>query len=154
MNKKLIMIVMAVLILLVMSVTVYAFPFFDDEGETFTVGNCTFDMPEGYSLNGTNKFCATAITDGENTIFILEQNSSNVNKYIKEYENQIKEKNESMKIQNMTIDDMKIYKTDNKDNPNTVHYWFVKGKNTYDIYKWDNNKKMDSIVIDLIGSIH
>ncbi|MBR3139447.1 MAG: hypothetical protein IKF11_01080 [Methanobrevibacter sp.] len=152
MNKKLIMVLMAIAILLIMSVAVYAIPFFGPE--ILTVGNCSFDMPDGYSLNGTNKYCATAISNGTNTIYLLEQNSTDVNKYIKEYENSIKEKNESMKIQNLTIDGMKIYKTDNKDNPNTVHYWFVKGNHTYDIYKWDANKKMDTTVMNLINSIH
>ena len=151
MKKSYLIILIVVIILLLFGFIMYASPF--SQAKTLTVGNCTFDMPDGYSENGTNKYGATAITNGTNTIFLLEQNSSDVNKYVKEYEMSIKDKNESMKIQNLTIDGVKIYKTDNKDNPNTVHYWFVKGNHTYDIYKWDANKKMDNTVMNLIASI-
>lgn len=121
--------------------------------KTFVVGSTEFIMPPGYNEGDINRFGATTISNGTNTIFLLEQNGTDVNKYIDEYKEFIKGKNESMVIKNYVIDNIKIYKTDNKDNPNTVHYWFVKNNKTYDIYKWDRNENMDSTVISLINSI-
>lgn len=149
-NSK--VIILVVIILLVIGFAVYNFHF--SQAKTLTVGNCSFDMPEGYFENGTNAFCATTITNGDNNIFIEEHNGNDINKFIKEYEDYLKELNDSTKIQKLNIDGMDIYKTVNKNNPNTVHYWFVKGNNAYNIYKWDHNDKMDNIVMNLINSAH
>ena len=124
-----------------------------DSDSTFKVGATTFNMPDGYHEGTPNEFGATNITNGTNSIFIVENNDSNIMSYITEYENYINNsRHQSMSIVNFTIDNTQIYKTDNKDDPNIIHYWFVKNKKTYDIYTWDGNKKMDSIVINMITS--
>ena len=116
---------------------------------TVSVGDANFLLPEGYKENGVNKFGALTITNGKNEIYIIEQNDANVNKYILEYNNVVKHKNETMSIENVTINNTMFYKSKNINTPEVVHMWFVKNGKTYEIYKYDNNSKFEDEVIYL-----
>lgn len=116
------------------------------------VGAVNFEMPEGYHEGAVNAFGAVNITNGVSEVFLLEHKDSNTNEYIDEYKVHINEINQTMDIINYTIDNVQVFKTDNKDSPETVHYWFVKDNKTYDIYTWDGNKDIDSIVAQFINS--
>lgn len=151
MNYKTILIIALVIILAIIGIVAYNT--FNFSEQTCTVGAATFTLPPGYSEGAKNPYGATNITNGNNTIFIYEYNGSNISEHINEYGNFLKEKNESLDTTKLEIDNNIIYKTSNVKNKATVHYWFAKGNKTYDIYKWDGNKDMDSMVIDLVKSM-
>lgn len=147
MKKKLFLITIA-MVFLIFSSCAYA-GWFDSK---IKVGDTDFKLPDGYHEGKMNKFGAVNITNGTNSIFLFEQDDANIQKYINNYKKEIQKQNQSMTIKNFTIDNIVIYKTNNNNNPNTIHYWFVKNNKTYDVYTWDGNKDMDSIVINLIKS--
>lgn len=150
MNKKSVIIIILFIILLLLGMNI--FDFYNQE-KIINVGSAEFTMPEGFEEGPMNEFGAKSITNGTNTIYLFENNDSDINKHIESYKAMIKDKNETMYITNFTFDGVLIYKTDNIDNPATDHYWFVKNGKTYDIYKWDRNENMDSMVIDLMKSM-
>lgn len=116
----------------------------------FQVGSSIFELPNGYAVGSPNKFGGVNITDGTYSIFLVEHNDSNVSKYINDYQNSMKNQNKSVQVFNSTVEGFLVYKSINIDSPDTVHYWIVKNGKTYEMYKWDENPKMESIVIDLI----
>ena len=118
---------------------------------TVKVCDAKFLLPEGYKDDGINKFGALTLTNGKNPIYILGHDDSNINKYISEYERVVKNKNETMTIENTTINNTIVYKTNNINNPDVTHVWFVKNGDTYEIYKFDNNPEFDSLVSYLIN---
>ncbi len=65
----------------------------------------------------------------------------------------LQNQNRSAKIENLTIDNILIYKVTNLDYPDIVHYWFVKDNKTYDISKSQGKSPIDTIVINLIESV-
>lgn len=113
---------------------------------TVRVGDANFLLPEGYKDDGINKFGALTLTNGKNQIYIIGHDDSNVEKYITEYKNVVKNKNETMTIENTTMDNTLVYKTHNTNNSDVVHVWFVKNGDTYEIYKFDKNPEFDSLV--------
>lgn len=118
---------------------------------TVKVCDANFLLPEGYKDDGINKFGALTITNGKNPIYILGHDDSNINKYVGEYERVVKNKNETMTIENTTINNTIVYKTNNINNSDVTHVWFVKNGDTYEIYKYDNNPEFDSLVSYLIN---
>jgi len=116
---------------------------------TVKVGDANFLLPEGYKEEGINKYGALTLTNGTNNIYILEHDTDNVNTYVSEYKQVVKNKNETMTIENMTINNTIFYKTNNTNNPEVTHYWFVKNGNTFEIYKYDKNSEFESSVIYL-----
>lgn len=116
---------------------------------TVKVGDANFLLPNGYKEDGVNKFGALTITNGTNQFYIIKHDDSNVSRHISEYEKLVKEKNESMTIKNITMSNTIFYKTNNIDNPQVVHYWFVKNGNTYEIYKYNENNEFESQVMYL-----
>ena len=109
-------------------------------------------MPEGYHIGEKNTFGAISITNESNTIFLLENNGTNVQGYIDIYRKILIDKNESINITCFNIDNMEIYKIISLNNTQNIHYYFIKNNKTYDVYTWDGNPKMDSTVIKLIES--
>lgn len=152
MNKKL-GIVILIIFLIIISIGVFKFNDFSNVDKTVKVGSADFTLPKGYAVGSPNQYGAVNITDGNHSIYLAEYNTTDVNKLIRDYESFVKNQNQSMKIVNLTIDNVLIKKTDNADNPLNVHYWVVKNNKTYDIYKWDDNPNMDSLVIDLVKSL-
>lgn len=150
MDKKTGMIVLLVCIVII-GIGIFEY------GNEFTnkyvqVGSTSFKLPNGYYEGIPNEFGSINITDGEHSIFLMEYNDSDVMEHIYDYQQFIKNKNQSMKIMNYTIENISMYKSYNINNSYNVHYWFVKNNKTYNVYKWDENPKMDGIVFDLINS--
>lgn len=145
-----------IIIILLVSIVIIGIGIFEyDNGfnnNYVKVGSTNFKFPNGYHEGTPNDLGAINITNGEYSIFLVEYNDTNVKKHIDDYEQFIKRKNQSMSIMNYTIDNAVIYKSDNLNNHYNVHYWIVKNNKTYDIYKWDENPKIDYIVSDLVKS--
>lgn len=152
MNKKyVLMILIIVILILIIGFLIYS-PNFINQSKTINVGNSNFTMPEGYHMGEKNKFGAVSITNGSNSIFLLENEGTDVQGYIHSYEKILMGKNETMNVTIFNIDNMEIYKAISLNNTNNIHYFFIKNNKTYDIYTWDGNSNMDSTVIKLIGS--
>lgn len=151
MSKKWFLIIL--LCLLIICIGAFVYNENSNKNNKFQVGSTNFELPKGYVVGSSNEFNGVNITDGKYTIFLVEHNDTNVTKYIKEYENVVKNKNRTMYITNSTVDGILIYKTNNIDSPENVHYWTVKNGKTYEIYKWDENPKMESIVVDLFKTL-
>lgn len=145
---------MILIIIVILIIGVITFSEFGKQNTVVQIGNGEFTLPDGYMKGEINEFGALTLTNGTNSIYIVEKNDSDIPKYLKEYGEFIKDKNETMTFINLTIDNVDVYKTDNVDNPTTVHYWFNKNNKTYEIYSWDGNNKMDTLVVDMIKTLN
>lgn len=153
MNKKLGVLVL-ILCIAIAGIGFFAFNGTLNSDNTFKVGSSTFKLPDGYVEGSPNQYGAQSITDGKYSVFLMEYDDTDVSKHIDEYNGDfVKNKNQTIEIINFTIDDNVIQKSYNAHNQNNVHYWFVKNGKSYEIYKWDDNPKMDYIVNDLVKSI-
>ena len=152
MNKKLG--VALIFCILIVGIGFFAFNENLNSNKLFQVGSTNFKLPDGYVEGSPNQYGAQSITDGKYSVFLLEYDDVDVSKHIEDYnEKFVKSKNQTFEIINFTIDDNVIQKSYNAHNPNNVHYWFVKNGKSYEIYKWDDNPKMDYIVNDLVKSL-
>lgn len=151
MDRKVVVIVLICIIIIGVGVFVYDNNNLNSNN-LFRVGSTDFKLPENYFVGSPNQFGAVNITDGEHSIFLVEYNDTNLTKHINEYQKFIKNKNQTIGVLNFTVDGISIHKTFNVDNPNNAHYWVLKNKKIYDIYKWDENPKMDYIVSELVKS--
>ena len=147
-NIKLLTILLIILIIVV-GLFAYFSLFYRD---SITVGTTEFTLPAGYHEDGFNQFGAVAATNGENSIFLLEYNDTDENKHIQDYLDYKNGSKESVSISKFNVNNKTIYKTNNIENPTNVHYWFVKGNKSYEVYNWDNNPHMDNIVMDLFNN--
>ena len=120
--------------------------------QQITVGNTKFILPEGYHHSNPNDFGAESITNNIHTTFLTEYNGTNITKYVEDYQKFIKTQNQTMNVENFTIDNITLYKTVNIDNPHTIHYFFVANGNTFDVYTWDGDNNIGSIALGLAKS--
>lgn len=137
------------IIILLLIIGFLLFNNFSTQNSTVKIGDAVFTLPNGYKEDGVNEYGALTITNGTNSIYLVEHNDKDISKHVSEYENVTNYKNETMRIENFTMNNTLFYKTNNVDNPNTVHIWFVKNNNTYDIYKFDKNSKFQDSVMYL-----
>jgi len=149
MDKKWI-VVLCIIILL--TVGLFAFYSFTNQGNEVKVGNAIFQIPNGYHISDSNTKNVTNLTNGTNNIYIMEYNGKDVQKHIDLYINSSEKNNRSVTISNFTVGKTLVYKS-NLNTSSAVHYWFVKNKNTYTIYTWDKNPEIDSIATKLIETI-
>lgn len=149
MDKKLIVIIGIILLLVAGSITFYSF---SNQENTVKVGDATFQMPDGYHVEDSKNKNVTNLTNGNENICIKEYGDKNLEKFINSYINQSEKNNKTVKISNFTVGKTLVYKS-NLNNSSTVHYWFVKNNKTYTIYSWDKNPEIDSITIKLIESV-
>lgn len=149
MNKKIILIIISIIIIILLGGIIAHKQLFDTN--TINIGHSEFKIPKGYHEGVKNQLDATNITNGTNTIFIYEYDDNDIIRHVNTYNNSEANQNRENNITNLTIDNLIIYKTDNI-NSNKTHYWFVKNNKTYDVYTWEKNNDMDSIVINLISS--
>ena len=106
------------------------------------------NLPEGYFQGKINKFGAINITNGNNSIFVSKVDGVNVDKYLDDYMNRTQ--NQTVDIENTTINGTIVYKTEDGSAAENIHYWFVKNNKTYEIYTWDGDKNIEGIVNGLI----
>ena len=151
MDKKYILLIFIFVILLILGFFIYSSNTLN-RSDVIQVGTTNFTMPEGYHIGEKNTFGAISITNESNTIFLLENNGTNVQGYIDIYRKILIDNNESINITCFNIDNMEIYKIISLNNTQNIHYYFIKNNKTYDVYTWDGNPKMDSTVIKLIES--
>lgn len=116
------------------------------------VGSGQFILPEGYYKGDSNSAGDLTITNGNNSICLAECDGDNITSCIKGYTDFVENQNQTLKFENFTVDNVKIFKSTCIENPSVVHYWFVKNNKVYTIYKGDHNNSTDAIVIDLIHS--
>lgn len=148
MEKKWIALIFVIILLVVGLIAFYNFSTQENEVK---IGNSTFKLPNGYFIGNSNNNI-TNLTDGTHEIYIGSYNDKNINKHVDSYVNDSMDNNRSIKISNFTVGKTLVYKSNIKDSK-TVHYWFVKNKNTYNIYSVDKNSEIDSTVIKLIESV-
>lgn len=148
MDKKWIIIICVIILL---AVGLIAFYSFSNQNNEISVASTKFQIPDGYHEVASNKDGVINLTNGTHEIFIGKYNDINVNKHIKTYVDYNKKKNITTNISNFTVGKTVVYKS-NLNNSSAVHYWFVKNKNTYDIYSWNHNSEIDSKTIKLIES--
>ena len=151
MKKKFIIIALIIIVLLILGCFIYL-DFFN-QSNVIKVGNSNFTIPDGYHKGEVNEFGALSITNGSNSIYLSENNGTDVQGYINIYGNILKEKNESINVTSLNIDNFEIFKVTSVNNTNNVHYFFINNNKTYDIYTWGSNDKLDRVIINLIESL-
>lgn len=120
---------------------------------TFHVGETQFILPDGYHEGHLNEVGDINITNGNNSIFFVEYNDTDIDKYIQGYSQYKSENNRSILITNFTIDNTIVYKATNKEDMNIARYFFTNNNKTYSIYNWDSNTELDNIVSNLIKTM-
>lgn len=147
--KSIILFVVLLFILLVGGSLIYSNYMIKD---TVKVGTAEFNLPNGYKEGELNEFGAVSISNGTNTVYLSEYNSSDPQESINQYLNIKKGDNMSVYITEFDVSGSKIYKTKNLNETKNTHYWFVKDNKTYEIYSWAENPEMDNIVMEFINS--
>lgn len=150
MDKKYIVIIIVIIFL-----AIIGFSFLNKspvQVESFDVGSAKFILPDGYHVGNSNDSNKVNITNGVNSIQLIEYKDKQITKHVENYEHYIINQNGTVKTENFTIDNVTIYKSVNEKYPNIVHYWFIKNGKTYEVSKYDANKRMDTMVINLIDS--
>ena len=150
-NKKIIISIFILIILIIFGFTYFSN--ISNQNNTIEVGTTKFILPNGYKYVGISDLNAVAIDNGSNTIYLSEINDSNVTKYVNDYEKIIKEKNQTMIIQNITHNNIIYYKSVNFNSPNTTHYWFVKNNKTYSVFAYDGNTALEEIVFNFYDNM-
>ena len=146
MNKKWIIIICVIILLVVGLIAFYTISIHKSE---INIGSTKFKMPNGYHEVSSNKGDVINLTNGTHGICIGKYDDINVKKHIKSYIDYNKKKNITTNISNFTVGKTVVYKSQ-LNNSTAVHYWFVKNRTTYDIYSWHYNPEFDSITIKLI----
>lgn len=151
MEKELIFpISIIVLMLLCIGITV-SVDFFNHENEVM-LETFYFPIPEGYTEGKMNEFGAMNYTDGNTSIFLLQYDDLDVESKINNYTDILERSNKEFALDNYTVNGNVIYKLVNNNNTNIIHYWFVKNNNSYDIYTWDGNKDIETVVNNFVSN--
>ena len=149
MDKKWILIICIIILVVIGFITYYN----STNHETkVKLGDITFQVPDGYTIGNSGKDEIINLTNGTNEIYIQKYDGKNVKKYVDKYIDKVEKSNKSVKISNFTVGKTLVYKSNLDNSTTNVHFWFVKNNNTYTIYSWDKNPKIDSIVTKLIES--
>ena len=148
MDKKWIALICIIIIVVIALGAFYTF----STPDKVKVGDSTFKIPEGYHVDKSEDNNVTNLTDGKHNIYIKKYDDKKIQKHIESYINRSELKNKTVKISNFTVGKTLVYKT-TLNGTNTIHYWFVKNNNTYNIYSGDKNPKIDSIVVNLIETV-
>ena len=144
-SKKLKLLVVLLILIIIFGGFIIYSTFFNQE--TVKVGTTEFVLPSGYHEGDLNDFGAVSVSNGTNTVYLLEYNGSDEVKYVNKYLDFKKGSNESISISQFNSGNTTIYKTNNVNDTKNVHYWFAKGNKSYEIYTWDVNPEMDNIVM-------
>lgn len=146
-------ILIIVIIIVVALFAIFFNPITNPTDNFIKVGDATFDLPNEYHENKTDSG-ELSITDGSHSIYFKEYNDSNITDYVLGYENFKLEKGYNSTITNFTIDGTQIYKLTVPSEPGNTQYWFIHNDKVYSIYSWTYTPEIDSIVINLIKSVH
>lgn len=143
-------VVVLIIIIVVIVIGIGIFDFFNQN--TVKVGESTFNIPEGYREGNLNEVGAVNLTNGYSSIFLSEYNTTDVESYVEGYVKNLEDQNISVDVVNYTVDDVMVYKSDNKNDSGNIHYWFVKNNKMYTVYTWDGSKEIESVVENFINS--
>ena len=136
MDKKWIALICIIIIVVIALGAFYTF----STPDKVKVGDSTFKIPEGYHVDKSEDNNVTNLTDGKHNIYIKKYDDKKIQKHIESYINRSELKNKTVKISNFTVGKTLVYKT-TLNGTNTIHYWFVKNNNTYNIYSGDKIQK-------------
>lgn len=115
-----------------------------------TVGNTKFYLPEGYHEGNLTKSGDVNITNGYSSVFVHNYPDNNITNHVNEYMKKMRENNSTVGLENITIENNIIYKTTTNNTAEPIHYWFTKDGQSYTIYTWDTNSKMNSLIQNIM----
>jgi hypothetical protein len=151
MNKKIILI-LAIILLLIIGFCVFTnMPLKENE---IKVGNTIFTLPDGYNKSDVNDFGNVNITNGNNSLSISAANDNDIIKYTTKYNQNAIDRNYSINFTNITIGNIPVYKSTLLNNSQVTHYWFVDKEQVISISTWDADKNTEKSVLKLIESKH
>ena len=152
MERKTILIILSVVIILAIGGVYILNNQNFQENNQVKVGSALFVLPNGF--HEVNSSDAGVIISDDKTMFkIFNYDDNEIDKYVNQYNDSKSEENIPVVINNLTIGDYWVYKANAADNPYVVHYWFVFNHKVYSIYTEDGNKNTDGFVSDLIKSM-
>lgn len=150
-NFKTVVIIIFIFILIFMGCMLY-YNYENSLDKKIKVGETDFIIPNGYHEGKSNITGVVNLSDGDsNSIFLKENDDTNISNLVNGYESTVLEKNFTPIHSNFSIDGVDIYKL-SVNNTNTNHYWFKHGNKVYEIYSWNKNDNLDTIVSNLIAS--
>lgn len=154
MNK----IVKIAIIVILLLFLIGGFTYFTDfnQNKTIEIGKTTFSIPENYYKGNNNNLGAINLTNGTNSLFILEHETTDLHGYLVNYTDYVqKDLNQSVKVTCSTVENSQnVYKVEKSNDTQIIHYFFVRNGKTYEIYTWDGNSQTDMIVENMIKSIN
>ena len=146
-----------ILILLVILIAVLSIGFlFNSTDNKVEVGSTYFSLPSGFeqeSMIKEDNFVAVNITNGKNTIKIVEYKNTNVKNLIDNYIKIKNQDNHTVKVETLEIDSKPVYKSTDTSDSKIIHYWFEKNNKVYEIYSWDANSNTAGVIEKLISSV-
>lgn len=153
MNKKNIFIGVIIIFLILSSLLIISI------NDKFNVGSTYLDLPKGYQVDSssiahTYEYSTVNITNGENVISIYKYNDGDLSSHIDSYTNVKNRENHTLIFSNITINNINVEKSVDKNNSHIVHYWFLYDDNVYDIGTWDYDSYFDENVHLMINSIN
>lgn len=148
MNKKLILYLLTIILILLVAI-IGAFTIFQND---IKVGDAYFTLPEGYKCVANGAY--TNITNDNDEYIILSYNNTNdVKKVINDYVEFNKNHNLTVSLSNSQVGEYKVYRSTMDNNRQIVHYWFVYDNKVYQIYTHSANSNSEKIICDLISSV-
>ncbi|MBR0473078.1 MAG: hypothetical protein IJI98_10335 [Methanosphaera sp.] len=121
-----------------------------------TIDGKAVKLPTGYTVQKSSDNTLT-IGNGTHKIYIISQDTNNVNAAIKKYENKYN-KTYNITIQNLTLDNgKKVIKTTAKEINGThtaLRYWFKKDKNVVNIKTAYTDSATENNIKSIISSMN
>lgn len=146
MNKKLIIIIAIVAILLLGFYFMYT-------QNTIKIDNTYFTIPEGYHVIDEGDFIN--LTSDNNYLCLMknpvDENITTVTHKYSDYKKS--HENDTLKFENYQVNGHSVTKSTSVKHPEIVHYWFVKDGKTYEFYTWASNSNSDRLVANLIKTM-
>ena len=146
MEKELIFPISIIILMIVCIGVTVSVDLFNHENEIM-VDSFYFPIPEGYIEGTINNLGSINYTNGNNSIFISEDDNLNVEDKINSY----KSHNPNITVEKYVVNDIPI-KLVNTNNANITHYFFVKDNRGYDVYTWDGNDDLKDVVDNFVSN--
>lgn len=120
----------------------------------FQVGTTYFSLPEGYHAKTHNNGVVN-LTNGKDSLILNEYSSNHTDeKFPLNYYKTTKEKqNVTVKLENFSVYNIKVYKASITNGTDIYHYWFSKDGKVYEIASYNGNQNTDELVTTLIKSM-
>lgn len=150
-NRKLII---AIIIVMIAAIGIFSYMQIQSSDSTFQVGKSTFKLPEGYKEAEYDQPNSVKISNGENEVFIsAKDDTDNLDDKVHSFAKSFDKDGRPTIITNFTVDNVFVYKLNLENDTHDCYYWFKNNGEVYDIYMWDGNDKIETIVFDLIRSM-